>query len=225
MGGLINETPVLCGGTDDDDDRQDSCIVFGNEITSIKMNVKRSGAASVVMNEKTLWIMGGESNNSTDRLSSTELITLFPPTSVNGPPLPKELNDACAVKYNESHIYLIGGHDNSDWTNQVWIYDTILDAGSSSWTEGPRMNNARGDHGCTILHYGDRSLIVVSGGVNLSVNPNTTLDLLKSVEILDLDKNEWVQGENAYCKKNNFFASNILHYFSYILRARSTLWT
>ena len=135
MGGLINGSPVLCGGISNGD-RQDSCIVFGNKKTSIKMNVKRSGAASVVMNEKTLWIMGGDSKNSADRLlSSTELITLFPPTSVNGPPLPKELNDACAVKYNDTHIYLTGGHDNSDWTNQVWIYDTILDAGSSSWTE------------------------------------------------------------------------------------------
>ena len=105
------------------------------------MNEPRSRAASVALNETTLWIMGGLAGRSR-RLKSTELITLDPATSVNGPALPNELYASCAVKYNDTHIYLTGGLVDSGYTNKVLIFNTILNAGSSSWTEGPRMNNA-----------------------------------------------------------------------------------
>ena len=205
VGGLINETPVLCGGYNSNSGYYDSCIVFGQTKTSIKLKEPRSHAASVMLNKKTLWIMGGETTGGRE-LSSTEFITLDPATSVNGPALPKELYGSCAVKYNESHIYLTGGSDGSDWTNDVWIYNSILDAGSSSWTEGPRMNNERRYHGCTVLHHDQRSLIVVAAGVGA----------YKSVEILDPNKNKWVQGEKLP-KKHYFFLfwkykSNILQY-------------
>ena len=193
MGGLINETPVLCGGKDYPE-YYDSCIVFGQTKTSIKLKEPRSQAASVMLNKKTLWILGGVTTGGS-RLSSTEFITLDPATSVNGPALPKELYGSCAVKYNESHIYLTGGY-SSGYTNDVWIYNSILDAGSSSWTEGPRMNNERGYHGCIVLHHDQRSLIVVAAGWNGGNG-------LKSVEILDPNKNKWVQGEKLP-KKHNF---------------------
>merc|ERR1719510_1393357 len=73
-------------------------------------------------------------------------------TSVNGPPLPKKLQGSCAVKYNNSHVYLTGGaHGFTVSTNEkkVWIFDVD----SSSWTEGPTMNEARNDHGCAVLHH------------------------------------------------------------------------
>ena len=180
MGGLINEAPILCGGMNSNP----SCIVFGQAKTSIKMNEPRSGAASVVLNETTLWIMGGSSF-----LSSTELVTLDPVTSVNGPELPNTLCCSCAIKYNDTRIYLTGGNDGSGYTNKVWIYNTILDAGSSSWTEGPRMNNKLGTHGCSVLHHGQSSWIVVAGGYD-GKKP------VKRMEILDPNEKKWVQGEN-----------------------------
>ena len=91
MGGLINETPVLCGGRDStgsDVEIYDSCIVFRQTKTSIKMKQKRYSAASVMVNETTLLIMGGSSSSADyhgdfdyagdyyDSLNSTELITL-----------------------------------------------------------------------------------------------------------------------------------------------------
>ena len=188
VGGLINETPIICGGKDSNRDRLDSCIVFGQTKTYIKMQEKRSTAISVVLNETTLWILGGWNDSGT--VSSTELITLDAATSVNGPALPNKLGASCAIKYNSSHIYLTGGYNNSDQTNKVWIYNTILDAGSSSWTEGPRMNNKRGTHGCTVLHHGQSSWIVVAGGYD-GKKP------VKRMEILDPNKKKWVQGENT----------------------------
>ena len=181
MGGLINETPILCGGFDSNGATYDSCIVFSQPKKSIKMIEPRYSAANVVLNETTLWIIGG--HHGSKRLSSTELITLDPATSVNGPALPNGLSHSCAFKYNDTHIYLTGGFGDSDWTNKVWIHSTILDAGSSSWTKGPRMNHKREFHGCTVLHHGQKSWIVVAGGNGL-----------KSMEILDPNKNKWVEG-------------------------------
>ena len=180
VGGLINETPIVCGGRNLPE-YYDSCITFGQTKTSIKMNEPRSSPASVVLNETTLWIMGGLAGRSR-RLKSTELITLDPATSVNGPALPKALAGSCAVKYNDTHIYLTGS------ANQVWIYNTILNPGSSLWTEGPRMKNKRSSHGCTVLHHGQKSWIVVAGGYNFYG------DFLKSMEILDPNENKWVRG-------------------------------
>ena len=176
VGGLINETPIVCGGYNFTGQDYDTCIVFGQTKTSIKMNEPRSVAASVVLNETTLWILGGLAGRR--RLKSTELITLDPATSVNGPALPKALAGSCAVKYNDTHIYLTGNG------NQVWIYNP----GSSSWTEGPRMKNKRGSHGCIVLHHGQKSWIVVAGGYN------NDGDYLKSMEILDPNENKWVRG-------------------------------
>ena len=150
-----------------------------------------------MLNKKNIWILGGVTTGGS-RLSSTEFITLDPATPVNGPALPNALDNACAVKYNESHIYLTGGVSSGSSTNDVWIYNSILDAGSSSWTEGPRMNNERGAHGCTILHYEKNSWVVVAGGSPSSITG-------KSVEILDPNNNKWVQGENT--KKNIIFLS------------------
>ena len=205
MGGLINETPILCGGKTSNDDIFDTCIVYGHNKTLIKMKAARSGAASVILNDTTLWIMGGNTGSikrfGFRRLRSTELITLDGATSIKVPALPKELSYSCAVKYNESTIYLIGGSsDDSKRQNNVWISNILLDAGSSSWTEGPSMNNGRGGHGCILFHHGKRSYIVVAGGD----------DSFKSVEILDLKTNRWVQGENSNFP---YFATQIKSYF------------
>ena len=201
VAGLINETPIICGGYY----YYDSCIVFGQTKTSIKMNEPRYRATSVVLNETTLWIMGGyigssrlvgnHNVGSSYRLSSTEFITLDSSTSVNGPALPNGLSHSCAFKYNDTHSYLTGGLDDSGITNKVLIFNTILDAGSSSWTEGPRMNHKRVFHGCTVLHHCQKTWVVVAGG--FIGNQGGHLDgngPKNSVEILDPNKNKWVQG-------------------------------
>ena len=111
IGGLINGTPILCGGEDSSSygNRYGSCIVFGLTKTFIELKERRSYAASVMLNETTLWIMGGRSDSINEISSTTELITLDSATSVSGPALPKEMYRSCAVKYNQSHIYLTGG--------------------------------------------------------------------------------------------------------------------
>ena len=214
MGGIINETPVICGGykkykNEGDEDfnyeDHDSCVIFGDSKTFIKMNKKRTSAFSLILNETTLLIMGGADGSTSNFHSSTELITLNAATSVNGPSLPKGLVGSCAVKYNETHIYLTGGQVGITGDNQdnVWIDNNMLESGNSSWKEGPRMNEGRYYHGCIALHYQEKIYIVVAGG------RTSRTDTLKSVEILDPNTNKWVPGENS--KKYHFGnKSNIL---------------
>ena len=182
LGGLINETPLLCGGELGYEDGYDSCIVFGHPKTMIKLKEKRRSAFSVMLNETTFWIMGGYYSN------TTEFITLGATTSVYGPPLPKFMAAACAVKYNDTHIYVTDG-------SSVWIYNTV----SSSWKEGPGMNVSRYGHGCTVLHYQQIPWLVVAASWNSGSGS-------KSVEILDPNMNKWIHGENN--KKYHFSFRN-----------------
>ena len=66
VGGLIGNIAVICGGNSGD--RNDECYeVTSNKVVPFgKMTTKRSGAASVVINNDVLWITGGFNLSSTD---------------------------------------------------------------------------------------------------------------------------------------------------------------
>ena len=190
VGGLINGTPIVCGGEDISD-----CIVFGDtQIEKINLMENRHRSASVLLNDTNFWILGG--HFSSGCYNSTELITLNADDSVSGPELPVELDSACAVKFNDSHIYLTGGYYSIDgsWADKVWIYNMF----DSSWTKGPSMSGARSVHGCTVF---DQSLIVVAGGWNYDT-------ALSSVEILDPNMNQWVPGKNERDKTTKIWKKN-----------------
>ena len=86
------------------------CIVFSQTQNIINLKEKRVSSASVLLNETTLWILGGSNTcNSHEFPMSTEFITLDTDNSVYGPALPMKIIGPCAVKFNDSHIYLIGG--------------------------------------------------------------------------------------------------------------------
>ena len=178
VGELINGTPIVCGGEDISD-----CIVFGStQNERINLIEIRHRSASVLLNDTHLWILGGKS--SSGNYNSTEMINLNADNSVSGPELPVNLDSACAVKFNDSHIYLTGGYYSMDdiGADKVWIYNMF----DSSWTKGPSMKGARSVHGCTVF---DQSLVIVAGGWNDGT-------ALSSVEILDPNMNQWVPGEN-----------------------------
>ena len=53
-GGLLQNTPIVCGGFNSRD-----CVVIGKPEMEMKMIEKRSSAASVALDQNTLWIVGG----------------------------------------------------------------------------------------------------------------------------------------------------------------------
>ena len=62
-GGLVSNTPLICGGWNHDASHaSDEChILDGRKLTlNTTMILKRTDAASIVLNENTLWITGGE---------------------------------------------------------------------------------------------------------------------------------------------------------------------
>ena len=186
-GGLLQNAPIVCGGENQMDGNwivSQDCVVIGQPEMEMKMIEKRRGAASVVLDQHTLWIVGGY--NGRNILSSTEFIKMDQP-SVNGPDLPFGILNHSMIYYDEKSIYIIGGRQNgSDFSNKTWIVDPT---NGFKIKEGPSLNNGREFHGCAKMTMNGRTILVVAGGWG---NGYETLD---SVEILDpLGNNVWTQG-------------------------------
>ena len=60
-GGLIGDTVIICGGEDSDSNYVEGChsLTSENPTPVTQMSVNRTGAASIVINDNTLWITGG----------------------------------------------------------------------------------------------------------------------------------------------------------------------
>ena len=190
VGGLLGNTPIVCGGSSSS--IRQSCLIFGQPQT-ITMTEPRYFAASVVLNTTTMWVMGGD--DGWNYLSSTEFITLE--KAVSGPSLPYAVRSHCAVKYNESQIYVIGGEDkegvnNGQYTNDVYVFNP-LDNFSSKYHS--TMNYQRGRHGCAIMNDGKSSVIVVGGGYGKLSSSSSSNALLDSVEILNPSLGTWIIGK------------------------------
>merc|ERR1712020_491898 len=130
---------------------------------------KRVGAASVVLDQRTLWIVGGWNGGRTVTNtidingihSSTEFIKLGQP-SVKGPDLPFTICGHSIIQYDEKSIYIIGGEQNdSFYSNKTWIVDPTNDF---QITEGPSLNNGRAYHSCAKMTLNGRTILVVAGG-------------------------------------------------------------
>ena len=118
-GGLLQNLPIVCGGQNEWDglnwNISQDCVAIGQPEIEMKMIEKRSFAASVALDQSTLWIVGGWNgrivNNAIDingMHSSTEFIKLGQP-SVKGPDLPFRISEHSMIQYDEKSIYIIGG--------------------------------------------------------------------------------------------------------------------
>ena len=75
-GGLVSNTPLICGGWNHDASHaSDEChILDGRKLTlNTTMILKRYRAASIVLNENTLWITGGKVDLGVRTLNVDEL--------------------------------------------------------------------------------------------------------------------------------------------------------
>ena len=149
-----------------------------------------------------MWVMGGRSS-STNYLYSSEFITQE--NAVPGPNMPTNIAYHCAVKYNESHVYAIGGfyHSGSYYYhyNDVYIFNPLENFSSKS---GPEMNYRRKGHGCAVMNDGESSVIVVAGGYgyhkSYSDGSYNMGNPLNKVEILDPSSGQWNMGKKSHIK-------------------------
>ena len=192
-GGLINGTPLLCGGNDgtNNNNPTSDCFELDNSGTgwSKKGGLleprKDAGQNSVVINGK-LIISGGV--GSAGRLTSIEMVSPDASAVKLSVNLPKGLYGHCQVQWDNTTVMIIGGFDGSfsAATYFVDVSSEMID------TNGPTLNTGRVYHSCGELliptDTGTDAYIVVTGG-----------NSLKSTEILKKTNNndqEWKTGKN-----------------------------
>ena len=123
-GGLLQNTPIVCGGDDDNYLTSQDCVVIGKPEMEMRMIEKRKWAACVALDPCTLWVVGGDKGS--NYLKSTEFIKLSQP-SIKGPDLPFT-------------IYIIGGDQNGSFPSKTWIVEPTNEF---EIKEGPTLNEAR----------------------------------------------------------------------------------
>ena len=189
VGAMLGNVPIICGGLTGFqflNASVDFCISFENSEwrQSHLLNDKRAVSAGVKINSTTLWILGGW--NGSNDLDSTEFIIQGQSKGVPGPKLPYTLTCACTVKLSEEEIFVIGGVTLPIYASKkVWIY---YPQKGFIRHPGPSLNKGRMKHSCSTMTDGEKTLIIVAGGIGAD---NTELD---SVEIYDPNENRWHSG-------------------------------
>ena len=206
FGGLIQNVPVICGGRGlikvkyanqdsyEADTYEQDCFVIGEPNKTIMMTEKRYHAASIVLNQTTIWAVGG--GNGRGYSNSTEFISFEKPPT-RGLTLPFTSVGACMVQYEDS-IYLIAGGQNGYIfpSSKTWI----IDLHDNSLKEGPPLNTKRTHHSCGKMNIDGKVVIVVAGG--LSRGPD------QSVELLDPSSaDNWKIGRYTYMTSIRAFHS------------------
>ena len=185
-GGLVGNTVIICGGGEFGSlvggPPVDECYSLTSEKRTFvtQMSVARWDAASIVLNDNTLWVTGGY-NDHWGRLSSTEYITMT--GTMPGPNLPMALRKHVMVVINSTCSMVIGGSVGYEIAS-TFFYDRS----EGEWIDGPSLIRERYDHAAGIVtdEVTNEHFVVVTGGYGF-------FSFLDSTEILQ--DGEWVQGK------------------------------
>ena len=194
-GGLIGDTVIICGGWGSSSIAE--CYSLTSEKATIvtHMSVGRGEAASIVLDDNTLWVTGGL--NSGGYLATTEYVTVT--GTMLGPDLPMALQGHAMVAINRTCSMVIGGYSNG-YSASTFFYDR----NEGEWINGPSLMQARGYHAAGIVtdEVTGELFVAVTGG------KNSGYVYLDSTEILQ--DGEWVQGKisNTICHFLEIFWSH-----------------
>ena len=187
-GGLIGGTVIICGGIG----YVDECYSLTAEKTTLvtHMSVVRSRAASIVINDNTLWVTGGDGYDKGEYLASTEYVTLTEAMSGPGPDLPMALYAHAMVAINSTCSMVIGGGGQKGGIWHIFPLTYFYEHNEGEWINGPSLMQARYTHAAGIItdEVTGAHFVAVTGGYY----PDLDLDL-DSTEILQ--DGEWVQGK------------------------------
>ena len=184
-GGFLENIPIVCGGRTNLLSSSDECYgLDARKTTSFtKMSTKRVFAASVVLNQTTLWISGGRDHNESF-LSSSEFI--LKEGTMPGPQLPKAMESHAMIKISNELVLIVGGR-----SIEILFLDQTFECDhEGECTQGPSLKTARHSHsvGIVIDEVTHEKLVIAVGGLG------SNCALLQSTEIL-ID-NEWILGTN-----------------------------
>ena len=188
--GLLGNTVMICGGFNDDVfdiylySLANECYSFTAQKATLitYMSVERMDAASIVLNDNTLWVTGGR--NSGGLLASTEYVTMT--GTMLGPDMPMGLSGHAMVAINSTCSMVIGGYSNYGYA-LTYFYDH----NEGEWNTGPSLMQGRFWHAAGIVtdEVTDEHFVAVTGGSNAFDSSGA----LESTEILQ--DGEWVLGK------------------------------
>ena len=193
--GVIQDTVIVCGGVSYElYESIDECYSLNSKRTVLKthMSTKRTYAASIVIDETTLWITGGWNSDSWISVSvyigildTSELITLE--GNELGPQLPIHVDLHALVAIDNTLSILIGGR--TPVNNEIVITETThyFDHQENTWFQGPDLMQGRMSHAAGVVtdEVTAEKFVIVTGG---DYHGNR----LDSTEMLI--KNQWNQG-------------------------------
>ena len=196
-GGLIENTVMICGGRVLGSISNKCYSLTSHKATLVThMSVARSYTASIVLNDNTLWVTGGYTDDGySTALSSTEKVTLN--GIIPGPDLPMALRSHAMVAINTTASIVIGGLDGSYTASaSTFYYDHI----GGEWINGPSLIHARSYHAAGIVtdEVTDENYLSVTGGSNINLNAQDSTEIL-------LD-GKWVPGK--ICDTNSIKFTN-----------------
>ncbi len=158
-GGILNgSTPVICGGYEDDGpDMVSGCYRLGDDLANplLTLSEKKAGAASILMDDGSIWITGGATEQQ-PKSDTTEYVIAN--ETRPGPTIPEPVVDHCVCQYDDTSAIIIG--TGADFKSS-WIYD--FDTGS--WSAGPKTLEGRQGTACGLIKdlVTDAAIIVVVG--------------------------------------------------------------
>ena len=178
-GGLIGDTVIICGGSDGSSFVDECYGLTSEEATLVtQMSVERHNAASIVINDNTLWVTGGYH----PPLASTEYVTKT--GTMPGPDLPMARYGHAMVTINSTYSMVIGGNNGAySGVSSTFYYDR----NEGEWIDGPSLMQARAYHaeGFVTDEVTNEDFLAVAGGYYM--------DDFDSTEILQ-DGN-WLEGK------------------------------
>ena len=171
------------------------------------MTSRRYRAAGIV-HANTFIIFGGDDNNGSGILSTTEIVTEEGQVTP-GPEMPAAVHYPSISSLNATTSILTGGETSAiDYSPVTWYFDHV----SQEFQQGPSLITGRRSHASATLqdHDTKEDIVAVVGGYNDGVGELDSTEFLRN--------GEWTAGKlscktNKMCLFSFFFCVGVLHFF------------
>ncbi len=154
-----NDSLIICGGSRKECHKS---IPRQFYVRNDFMTTERAFAASIVVGNYRLLVVGGERQNPSETLRTSEFIGLNGLDEI-GPQLPQPTQNMCFLKISSSMAMMIGGKDIDSGSvyKSTYFFDIVAE---DTFTKGPDLIYSRQGHACGILMINKMVHVVVLSG-------------------------------------------------------------
>lgn len=184
---ISHDQAIFCGSFTN----SDGCRILKSDNTwtsGPSMHISRRFAGFSTFKEGVL-VTGGLNNAEIGAIENTmEVFAADNKWKLLNSKLPDNIYGHCQLSLNSSLLMIIGGYGaSSGYSSKTWFVEIDLSKETVSFTEGPRLSEARFNHACAFDEQA--GVVIVAGGYDDTAVP-------KNTEILDLKaaKPSWTKG-------------------------------